>query len=483
MTQPISPFEPATGKFVITIDTEDTSASPIDEQQCEIPCGFLRAIDCTTLQEWRAPIEACYVELGTKDNCDGTNMKHRLFTCTNVVDAIKSLIAHDKVSVLPCTCDGESRLMIAFTISARSDFLPEIVDELIIPLSEVARASSELVIARLTKRVEEQSHEIARLAHILSTYDDLARSVRINTLIANACSLFGSKDIIKNMGLALRIFAAEADGNPIVFRALYDNHPIWLRSIIRYVNIFDPFRVTYRIKDTLDHNVEKPKWFGGNQMSSRPYSFADWILKRSEHCHADVLVVGAFSYDTRKPKEVSKDKTTTSRCVYEQPINQITRYDKECKKRCKSSIVLFGKIRRFAGILVDDKAYVDANSHYAHARDIYDTWLQSCKRMSIAEIGKACDIDHDDSQKSDHERDAQTESTSAQHDDSGPDAIRMFRGVSSIGIHEISESIARAWNDAIDADECDDVYDTVDKEGFGLSYPTHILSMTGNLLK
>jgi hypothetical protein len=466
----------------------------------------LRVLDRATLREWSAPFDSCMRELG-----DAVNSKHALFTRANALAVIKSLIARHQVKITrnAGTCGANDTLDVVFALSVKSELLPEIIDELAFTLTRVAQTDGEIVVKRLVRRAEDQDREIARLAHIVANFDALSRTVRINELIADTAAKYRSKQMGKYFALARRVFAAEVDGSPIVFKALGCGHPIWLRSVIRYVNACDPYDEVYkRVSTSGETSSYHTKHRGGNDVGgSQPIGFGDWIDIMSERCRADVLVIAPFMFTDEKPKKESDE----SRVSYFESTRQ------HADAQCNAKVVIFAdpfseNTLSFPQNKTERAVHRQMLSFYANAPRIYRKWLEKCERVSVAKIGDKRDMSFGtaiipagaSATCSERRKKSSGASTSEQseHKDKGKEptdtsssmtvsgqpnhedeqfTVQMFRGISPIGIHEISESIARAWNSAVDHWYDDDV--PCDKyEGDGVTqYQTHIIGISGNL--
>lgn len=268
----------------------DTLTSSIAADDNALDNMSLRVVEHATLCEWSTQLKTCWRELG-----DTPDRKHSLFTRKNVLSTIRQLVSRKQVKITRIeqqqSPDGVSRdvLNLVFSLSARSEFLPEIIDDLAFTLEMVPQSDSELALKRLMKHVDTQEAEIARLARIIANQTDFSRAMRINEMIVRTVALYGPLSA-RMFAVAQRVFAAEVDGAPIVFRVLGCDAPIWLRSVIRYANARDPTPIQVTIQGNttfaLPHDAS-----GGNEMSSAPMSLSQWIYQRSAACYTDTLVI------------------------------------------------------------------------------------------------------------------------------------------------------------------------------------------------
>jgi hypothetical protein len=309
---------------------------------------MLRVTERRTLREWSTPFwEQCLHELG-----DTVDHKHALFTRANALTIVKSLITRGQFEATRNGIrDSDScSLNVTFSISAKSDILPEINDQLVFILDCVMQIDFDTEDMRLAKKVKKQEQEIARMAHIIATYGDLARTSRINELIMRATSRHGPIGA-GYYELALRVFAAEVDGSPIVFRTLGCDHPIWLRSVIRFVNA---------------HNLSLPHGeCRGNHMTKHETNLIEWCEREGMDCRADMLIVMPL-------RDGGYNDERTCGCVNGRM--------QSVSGKCKSETIIFGNAfyDPAVGEYVDEQLE-DVSKHLG-------SWFGLCRKM-FARLG------------------------------------------------------------------------------------------------
>jgi hypothetical protein len=249
------------------------------------------AVDHNTSCEWRAPINQIASELS-----DAPNAAHYLFTRANVLAALTSMIALQQYQVQEP--HERAPLTVSFVISAQAYPLPNITDHLVFVLEPVDKQDVKTLLAQIREQnaciiqLTEQLAQYKTDAHksetdcarLLATCSDLARSVCINDLMTRIIARHGPLGSV-NYDFARATFAAEVDGDPIVFKWLGCDHPIWLRSVIRFINVY---QTGYQC-GTWDNK----RWVGGNATrgDSARICIKQWIDEQSEDCRARILVL------------------------------------------------------------------------------------------------------------------------------------------------------------------------------------------------
>lgn len=93
------------------------------------------------------------------------------------------------------------------------------------------------------RRIVLLEREVLELRAALRASNDLSRDVAIRAAISDAEHIFGPIPWMQ-LDFARKIFAAELDGKPYIFpvaKVCYSSYniPPWVRSVIRYVDVFD----------------------------------------------------------------------------------------------------------------------------------------------------------------------------------------------------------------------------------------------------
>jgi hypothetical protein len=206
-------------------------------------------------------------------------------------------------------------------------------------------AALELVNVQLTRKVETQEQSLARLAHIIAAQIDLARTVCINELIMRATARCGPIGV-DNYELARRVFAAEVDGDPIVFQTLGCDQPIWLRSVIRFVNT---------------HDISLDGTDRGNRMTSRTTTFREWCEHESADCCADVLIIMPLCENSH-----GYERTSGQLMSGRMPL---------MSGKCKSETIIFGNAYQ-------NSAFRDTvDEHLEGVRGHLAPWFGLCRVM------------------------------------------------------------------------------------------------------
>lgn len=229
-------------------------------------------------RNWVGSLKQCASELALTPTD-----KHALFTLRNVVNALTELIKNKsfKISREPDSVD--TPITVTFTLTMLGDVLGEIHDKLMITLNPVTPPHSTVAIsddkcAALSKRVEEQNAEIARLSRLISESHVFARDFEINRRISHIAAIYG----FPNERLyitAQHVIAAEVDGKPIIFRKLGYRDPVWIQSVIRYVNVCDP----------LSYIIARKIYMG--RQSDRSTNFDKLIHLILRHSKCKLLVI------------------------------------------------------------------------------------------------------------------------------------------------------------------------------------------------
>lgn len=385
----------------------------------------IRALDRTTLREWSATLDQVARELD-----DVPTSKHSLFTRANTIRVIKQLIARNqgiKITLAPQSDQSKKSraLTITFFLAVQCDLLPTIHDELTITLESVAQTDTEMAFKRLVKRVEEQDAEIARLASIISTYGDFTRAHEISSIVMRIGARYGPLSE-RMFNLAKRTSAAEVDGAPIIFRVLGCDAPIWLRSVIRFANVCLPTQPDFHTSAGQSFTLPHEKT-GGNEMSSSPISLNEWIAIRAHECTCRILII--------MPVLCAYTKLVSHNNIFVLSSVNIT----STTKPCTIPTVIFG-----------NPFFIDAGDRAAYDKEItqyrakFTSWLKQCMYVHVAQLGIS----------------------ESQVASAGP----------VVGpIYQYNEEIAREYKSAIDAK------DELDPTTNEWTYPTHIVSISGNV--
>jgi CRP-like cAMP-binding protein len=385
----------------------------------------IRALDRATLREWSATLDQVARELD-----DVPTSKHSLFTRANTIRVIKQLIARNqgiKIMLAPQSDQSKKSraLTITFFLAVQCDLLPTIHDELTITLESVAQTDTEMAFKRLVKRVEEQDAEIARLAGIISTYGDFTRAHEISSIVMHIGARYGPLSE-RMFNLAKRTSAAEVDGKPIIFRVLGCDAPIWLRSVIRFANVCLPIQTEFRTYEGSHSFTIPQEKTGGNEMSSSPISLNEWIAIRAHECTCRILII--------MPVCCAYTKLASRANIFALSSVNTT----STTKPCPTPTVIFGN----PFIEASDRAAYDQEITQHRAK--FAPWLKQCAHVHVAQLG----------------------TSESQVASAGP----------VVGpIYQYNEEIAREYKSAIDTKG------ELDPTTNGWTYPTHIVSISGNV--
>jgi hypothetical protein len=428
--------------FIISIDlgTLDACADNVPPTIETLRAVTVRATERATLREWSASLEQLARELA-----DAPTDKHSLFTRKNVIRAIKQLIARDQGIKVMYQPSASSLVTIVFVLSAQSDILPDtITDELALTLEPIAQTGDDLRIKQLVKRAEEQDAEIARLASIIAGHGAFARDVAINARVTQIIGLYGPLSR-RSYALAQRVMAAEVDGKPIIFRALGCDAPIWLRSVIRFVNASEPSKIcpvwTNRRDEILDETGNVCIG-SGNATSSRSLKLHEWIVLRSHECMCNVLVILPVhdNYGEQKCFMIANCGTFHGLIIdgHHSPFSS--------QKTCANEIVIFGN-----PFIPADRSK-ECLTQLDNLRTNLKPWLKYCTNVHVADLRFA---------------DAQTADACV-----STSACASYPGDF---LYQYSEEVARAYETAEDADPWLDI---VQKKW---TYPMRVVNISRNL--
>lgn len=405
----------------------DTLTSSIAADDNALDNMSLRVVEHASLCEWSTQLKTCWRELG-----DTPDRKHSLFTRKNVLSTIRQLVSRKQVKITrieqPPSSDGVSRdvLNLVFTLSARSEFLPEIVDELAFTLEMVPQSDSELALKRLMKSVETQEVEIARLARIITDQTSFARSARINEMVMRTVALYGPLSA-RMYNLAQRVFAAEIDGTPMIFRMLGCDAPVWLRSVIRFVNARNPTPIQITIPGNITFAMPHEAT-GGNEMSSAPMSLEQWIHQRSNACFADVFVISPIFASPQPSARCKFEVTETFPSV-----------------QCNARIVIFGNTYS------EQAPYAECDASIDRCISTLSGWTKKCESVRVAQLGAS-----------------QTAPTPL------PTSVPARTSIYAGHISKMDSQLERAYESAIAIDERDQSTNT-------WVYPMHVYALSANL--
>jgi len=424
--------------FIISIDLGrlDACADNVPPTIETLRAVTVRATERATLREWSASLEQLARELA-----DAPTDKHSLFTRKNVIRAIKQLIARDQGIKVMYQPSASSLVTIVFVLSAQSDILPDtITDELALTLEPIAQTGDDLRIKQLVKRAEEQDAEIARLASIIAGHGAFARDVAINARVTQIIGLYGPLSR-RSYALAQRVMAAEVDGKPIIFRALGCDAPIWLHSVIRFANTSSvrvhsrENKIQYNRHDSfIELGYHYGPEYGGNEMSTKPMEFENWLHICSQYCVCNILVILPIcGYDPSPSTFGAQERYG--------PIRFLNEISTSIKCPCKT--VIFGN--PFNTVEETSKKCSD---DIDKVRSTLTQWLKPCLNIHIAKLTFAVS-----------------------------QMVSMGACASYPGdfLHQYSEEVARAYDAAEDADPWLDI---VQKKWI---YPMRVVSISRNL--
>ncbi|MFA5766975.1 MAG: hypothetical protein WC919_03565 [Candidatus Paceibacterota bacterium] len=268
--------------IIVTLEIESSRAS-------------LRAIDHASHREWFAPIDGRIMHIG----------EHPLFARANLHDVLGILIARKMYHIH----EHREHLIVSFTVSMQTSLGQTITDTIDWILD--------------ARTFDAPIDPVASIVPIVPN-DDLTRA---NELMAQIVARYGPISA-HNTHIARAHCAAEVSGKPIVFKWLGCDHPGWLRSVIRYVNLYD----------TSDYTVAPFR--GGNHMRDPPINFAQWLTELSGECRARVLVL--------MPIDASYDYTCPTRFN----VSDVS-LPLDSSAKCQSPIIVFGN--PFASLAPMDK--------------------------------------------------------------------------------------------------------------------------------
>jgi hypothetical protein len=339
----------------------------------------VETIDTHAMLRWHASLYAIEIDLMSKS-------KHAIFSHENVIASITTLIENKSVKITRNPAYTDETITVTFTLTMHGDILPEIHDDLTIPLylcerSQTTNDDSSLLknpIEELVKLAKEQDKEIKRLAGIVANYGTFAREVAINARITRIIGLYGPLSR-RSYTLAQRVFAAEVDGAPIVFRVLGCDAPIWLQSVIRFVNASEPSKdcpILNKRRDQILDNVDEINGGLGNAMSSRTMTLYEWIKARSIACKCNILVIlPVHDSEGKQDCFISEDHG-----VFHNPIIHQHCHPFSSKITCVNKTVIFGNP------FVSKERSKECAVQLDALRTSIAPWLTSCTNVHIADI-------------------------------------------------------------------------------------------------